>query len=335
MIKRDLYWDTLKFVLIFFVVFKHTIGGLSPEGSFKGALYSFFGLFSMPLFIFISGRFSHIRDIDKYKLGILRILETYIVFQLIRSFISILFGGSLSFHLILSFLLNPQYSLWYLLCLTYWRLIVLSTPERGLCEKPFVIISLCFAISILGGFIPVKILSLQRAMTFLPFFFLGYYSIKIDLKEWLTKIPIGIPVISLLASFLFIYFYMNFDMRFVLQGKTSYWFYPSLSPFVLCVARCLYILASIFVSFMVMCLVRVQPLMAKMGGATLAIYIFHTFITQSIRLLLIKRGYLPDNVLLLFVIAIIITVGLAYLSRFKIVKIMLNPITYIKERVKC
>lgn len=335
MIKRDLYWDTLKFVLIFFVVFTHTIGGLSPEGSFKGALYSFFNLFAMPLFVFISGRFSHIRDIDKYKLGILRILETYIVFQLIRSFISILFGGSLSFHLILSFLLNPQHTLWYLLCLIYWRLLVMLMSKRGFCEKPFAILSFCFAISILGGFIPCKILSLQRAMTFLPFFFLGYYSTEIDIKKWISKIHIGIPIISVLVSFLLIYLYMNYDMRFVLHGKKSYWFYPSLSPFVLCIARCLFILASIFVSFMVMCLVRVQTWMAKMGGATLAIYIFHTFITQSIRLLLIKRGYLPDNVLLLFVIAIIITVGLAYLSRFKIVKIMLNPITYIKERVKC
>ena len=329
---RDKYWDTLKFLLIFFVVYAHTIAGFHPNGSLNNAIYSFIRVFHMPLFIFISGRFSHIRDLDIYKLGILRIFETYIVFQFIRWSMSRLLSGSISFDLILSFLLNPQYTLWYLICLIYWRLIVMLIPQSLLLKKPIIVLALCFSISIFGGFVPVNILSLQRAMTFLPFFFMGYYSTEIDLKKWLSKIPIGIPVISVLISFLFIYFYMNFNIGFVLNGKTTYWSYSSLSPFVLCIARCVFILAAIFVSFMVMCLVRVQPLMAKMGKATLAIYIFHSFITQGISFF-IKQGYLPlpDKEVSLFVVAVAITIGLAYLSRFKIVKIILNPITYAKN----
>lgn len=326
---RDLYWDTLKFVLIFFVVYVHTITGFNPDGSFNRAIYNFILLFAMPLFVFISGRFSHISEIDKYKHGLLRIIETYIVFQFIRT-LPVIYSESLSFHSILSFLLLPKTTLWYLLCLIYWRLIVMVIPQGLLLNKQIIVLALCFSISILGGFIPVKILSAQRAMTFLPFFFMGYYSTEIDLKKWLSKIHIGIPILSVLALFFFIYLFINFSIGFVLHGKFSYWSHPSLSPFVLCVARCLFILVAIFLSIMIMRLVRVQPLMAKMGGATLAIYVFHYFIIQGNRIL-IKQGYLPGNEVSLFIIAIIITIGLAYLSRFKIIKIILNPVTYRKK----
>ena len=277
MAKRDLYWDTLKFVLIFFVVYGHTISGSNPSGSLNRAFYTFIYLFHMPLFIFISGRFSHIKNVDKYKFGLLRIFETYIVFQFIRSFMPLLLGEFLSLHSILSFLVSPKYTLWYLVCLIYWRMMVILIPDRFLSEKSFAILVLSFTISILGGFIPVKFLSLQRAMTFLPFFFMGYYSTEIDIKSWLSKIHIRIPVISVLAIFLFIYFFMNFDLSFVLHGKASYWSYPSLSPCVLCLTRCLFILVAIFVSIMIMRLVRVQPLIAKMGGNFSDIYfsLFH------------------------------------------------------------
>lgn len=330
MAKRDLYWDTLKFVLIFSVVYNHTISSFCPDGSFNRAIHSLIQLFDMPLFIIISGRFSHIRDLDKYKIGCLRIFETYIVFQFIRSIPS-LYSESLSFDSIVSFFTRTQYTLWYLVCLIYWRILVMLIPKKFLFEKPFVVLTLCFAISILGGFTPVKILSLQRAMAFLPFFFMGYYSTEIDLKSWLSKIHIGIPVLSLLASFIFIYYYLNYDLVFVLSGRVSYQFYPSLSPSMACMARCLFILAAIFISTMVMRLVRVQPLMAKYGGATLVIYIFHSFVIQGVRML-IKQGYLPSNEVALFIIAVVITLGLVYLSRFQIVNFMLNPVTYVRNR---
>ena len=80
-------------------------------------------------------------------------------------------------------------------------------------------------------------------------------------------------------------------------------------------------------------LIRVQPSLAKMGGATLVIYMYHFFITQSINILG-KQGILPYNNLLLYIYAVVITIGLAYASRFKIVTIMINPITYIMNSLK-
>ena len=82
--KRDRFWDSLKFILIFFVVYGHMIETYTPDGSFNRAMYNFIYTFHMPFFMFISGRFSQIKDRKKYLNGIILILETYIVFQIIR-----------------------------------------------------------------------------------------------------------------------------------------------------------------------------------------------------------------------------------------------------------
>ena len=58
---RDSYWDCLKFYLIFLVVLGHTLELSNNEGTVNRAVYNCIYLFHMPLFVFISGRFSHIR----------------------------------------------------------------------------------------------------------------------------------------------------------------------------------------------------------------------------------------------------------------------------------
>ena len=331
--ERDLYWDTLKFMLIFLVVYGHTISTFSPCGSFNNATYNLIFIFHMPLFIFVSGRFSHINNKSKYIQSILRILETYIVFQFLRSFMPVLLGESFTFQTILSFLLRPQYTLWYLLCLVYWRLLVLIIPKRVLDNHPILILGISIVVCIFGGFIPIpaSILSIQRAMSFLPFFFMGYYSAEIDLMKYIRKINIGIPIISIIAVFLFIYFFLNTELGFVLYAKSSYWSHPIFSPYTLCMFRLLLFLAASFLGIMVMRLVRVQPFMAKLGGATLFIYIFHSFVVQVFRAIA-GHGYIPCDEILLFLYAIFITLGLAYLSRFRIVNTILNPITFYIER---
>lgn len=85
---RDNYWDTLKFVLIFLVVFGHVLEVNYPPGSVNRGIYNFIYSFHMPLFVFISGRFSHIKNRANYKKGIIRLLETYVAFQVIRTILT-------------------------------------------------------------------------------------------------------------------------------------------------------------------------------------------------------------------------------------------------------
>ena len=117
---------------------------------------------------------------------------------------------------------------------------------------------------------------------------------------------------------------------YILQGKNSYWVNTSLTPIMQCLARCTWLVFATILGVMTMRMVRVQPTMAKMGRATLFIYIYHSFIIEGMRVL-VKQGILPGYEMMLFLYATTITLGLAYLSRFKLLNFLLNPISYKKR----
>lgn len=136
---RDLYWDSLKFILIFLVVLGHTLEINIPDGSVNRAIYNTIYLFHMPLFVFVSGRFSHIKDRDKYKKGILRLIETYVVFQIVYSLILPLLKGE---ELLWKYLIVPNWIMWYLMCLIWWRLFIYFTPPQfAKNEKKYITLS--------------------------------------------------------------------------------------------------------------------------------------------------------------------------------------------------
>ena len=60
--ERDIYWDSLKYLLIVFVVWGHFTEINNPVGSINRVIFNFIYLFHMPLFVFVSGRFSHLKD---------------------------------------------------------------------------------------------------------------------------------------------------------------------------------------------------------------------------------------------------------------------------------
>ena len=94
--------------------------------------------------------------------------------------------------------------------------------------------------------------------------------------------------------------------------------------------RCLFICIVVILSVMVLKLVRPNSHFAKWGERTLFIYIYHTL---ALKLLfqLIFRNYLPQNEWILAVYAILITMGLLYLSRYKVFNMLLNPISDYRE----
>ena len=62
----------------------------------------------------------------------------------------------------------------------------------------------------------------------------------------------------------------------------------------------------------------------KFGRNTLFIYMYHTFFVLSLRLL-IARGYIPENEVLLFIYSIAIIFVLVHLSNVKFFIILMNP----------
>ena len=263
---RDLYWDSLKFVLISLVVYGHVVGSYMPLGGFNRAIYNLIYTFHMPLFIFVSGRFSQIKDRDKYKKGILRIFETYIVFQIIWRIIEIAGGTEINLLFIAKVIATPCWTLWYLISLVWWRIMLLAIPEKTLRESPLLILAISIVVSVLSGFVPINHhFSIQRTMAFLPFFFMGYYSTRIKVKEYLNKIPVFLPSSVILICFFVVYVFFNVNLTSILANSHSYWSDSEFSPVISCIARCIFIVVAAFMGIMVMRIVRTRQWTAKWG----------------------------------------------------------------------
>lgn len=171
MSERNTRIDSLKYWLIVLVIIGHVFERCSSSDASCAVLYKWIYIFHMPLFIFISGYFSHKKGVKNFWKGLWKILEPFIVFQSIICIGEFINSGTLSF----TRLFTPWYALWYLLSLFYWRLILQVIPDRIL-NKPSLIIFLTLGISTIAGFFPFdRFLSIQRTLAFMPFFFMGYY----------------------------------------------------------------------------------------------------------------------------------------------------------------
>lgn len=322
--ERDKYWDSLKFVLIFFVVYGHIIETKAPVDSINRALFNLIYAFHMPLFIFVSGRFSHINDKTKYIKGIVRLLETYIIFQAFWCFVPDLLYGNLSITNVFSFFVNPIWALWYLLSLIFWRLLIIIIPSTIIKNKPLIILMICFIISIAGGFIPIGgQFAIHRTLAFLPFFFLGYYSKGIHIKHYISRIPVTIPIITIVLAFLVSYYCLNTNITRILCCYTTYW--ESTESIVLqCITRLMFLVSAIFISVVVMRLVKEKQILANWGTRTMFIYIYHSFAFNAL-MILVARGIIPQNEFLMFFYAVVITFSLLFLSKIRLFTLFMNP----------
>jgi len=320
---RDPYWDSLKFVLIFLVIYGHVISGCAAFDRFNLAMYNFLYTFHIPLFIFISGRFSRIHDRKRYLTGILRILETYIVFQVIRTLVQAIVHGN---TITAACLYTPSWIMWYLLALIYWRILVYVVPENWLTHRRTVLTA-CFGISLLAGFIPVgDAFTVQKSLSYLPFFALGYYSTDICVKSWIDKIPAPAAVVALSSAFL-IFFAVDRNFSAIHQYRLPY--YVGEDPVILnCAARGIYLAAALLLSAMFMRLVSPVKSFAEWGSATMFFYLFHSFALREFLRPLIRAKRLPVNDVLLFVYSLAIMAVLIAASKIWIWKMLLNPITY-------
>ena len=172
---------------------------------------------------------------------------------------------------------------------------------------------------------------MQRVMAFLPVFFMGYYSVKTDIKRLANKIPLLGAVGILLSAFFILYFFANENISWFTTCKESYWSIPSMSPVLRCMARCLFFVSATVIALSVIRLVPVSASLSKWGLSTLFIYMYHTFAVTALRCYF-EKGYLQSNEILLVAFSLLTTFGLVYLSRFKMLKILMNPVSYFRDR---
>ncbi len=325
--RRDPYWDCLKMVLIFLVVFGHTLKHYVVVGSIGQGIYNFLYLFHMPLFIFISGRFSQCRDRRHYLRGMFRLIETYAVFQLILC----LLNSFVLSHIPFTFnrlLFEPMWAMWYLLALFCWRALILLLTPRWLDAHATVVMTLSVVIGLAEGFLPADpYFTTHHILSSLPFFMAGYYSSRMDVRAWVSRIPSSVAWVVLAAVLLLFCLWLNGNIRHVLHLAYSYWYKPGMGVMWCLAWRCLVYVGAVVVSAMVM---RVTPLSqrtAEWGKQTLVVYVYHPVVLSFVHKLFLHH-LLPRDLLVLLAIALAVTALLVFAARFRCVRRLVNPITF-------
>ncbi|MFC7393396.1 acyltransferase family protein [Scopulibacillus cellulosilyticus] len=277
--KRDFYFDNAKFILILFVVFGHIISPLKEDHHLLFALYKFIFLFHMPAFILISGYFCKGFNKPGYIMKtIKRTLVPYFIFQVIYSFYYYFTGYDDHFKLTL---LDPHWSLWFLISIFFWHLAIIPFSKLGKYGFPLAII-----LGVGIGYFDVfgSYLSIERTFVFFPFFYLGYLLKRehfVKLQQSVNKFA-AVPI--LIGIFVICFFVFPDAWKEWLLGDSSYaamgnktWFDGLL--------RLVFYAGSFITTFSVMALMpKSKTTFTKLGQCTLYIYLLHGFFIKTINL---------------------------------------------------
>lgn len=308
---RDERMDAVKFWLIVLVIAVHVFMRKEfADLSVCAALSKWILIFCMPSFIFISGYYSRKKDnkIEFWR-SIWKLLEPLIIYHVIGLVFYV------KHPLSISNILTPWFVLWYLLTLIYYRFILQIIPDKLLAHsKQILAIAFCF--SILAGFLPFnRILSLQRTLSLMPFFFLGYY-MKGKSIFLLDKYKLLCMVFLTLIFALLFFFSPNIinDLKYAFPYGNIYGAAIRMIAFAFAIFM--------FLAFMTVC--YKAPLVARQGKMTMYYYILHALIISPLMKVVGYTG-LSMSFVLAAVICIVITVGIGVVLNIPYFKMFTNP----------
>lgn len=302
--KREPIIDNAKFFLIFFVILGHLIQPFTTNLQAIDVIYQWIYLFHMPVFIFLSGLFAKgLSDRDSLAKLCKRLLIPYIIFHALYTVYYIVLGIE-GWGLTL---LNPRWSLWFLLSLFCWNLllIVFKRIPKGLS------ITLSIVIGVAIGYVEGigQTLSLARTFAFFPFFLLGYWLTAehiLLLKEKVTK-TVAVSFLGLVA--LAIYLLPSFSSNWLLASSA----YEALgSPQMGGLIRIGIYLVSTLMAISVLTLIpRGQFTFTKIGEKTLYIYLLHGVFIHFFRETSLLKIDNPIDLVGLVIIGLVIVIILS------------------------
>ncbi|RAS74271.1 acyltransferase family protein [Priestia endophytica] len=273
--KRTAYFDNAKFVLIFLVVFGHTISPYRTETSELLSVYHFIFIFHMPVFILLAGYFSkNFHKKGYYKKTFTKVLLPYLIFQTVYTFFYNFIYGVDTYSV--DYYLVPRWAMWFLLSLVFWKLMLPYFAKL----KPSIGMTVSILLGLLVGLFNFydgieDFLSISRMLVFFPFFLLGYYLSQRENPFGLLVTPVGrvLSVVILLCTLIGSYYFLN-DTQYteMLYGTKMY---DSFSDFYIRIAH--YVIAFI-VSFAFMALIpSKRSIFTGIGQRSLYVYLLHGF----------------------------------------------------------
>lgn len=307
---RDNRIDSLKGLLIILVILGHVITSMDNVNVVNHAVMGLIYVFHMPLFILISGYLTRSpaqQSAGDMWRGVLNILITLGIFQLLGSIRIYLYGGSFE----VAMERFPLGVLWYLLSLAYWKVMLYYTPKR-LLRNPLLYLGIAAVVSVLCGLTKLGgFLSIQRTLNFYLFFLLGYYYRQGALnKQWWQNNILHASVAIVLLPLIF---WLYPRCGNVMNGADHYQL--SGIPEKMLILTC-----SVAVSLLVFNLVRDNRLLRKVGKDSMFYFLFHSFFVDGVLGYIHRLYHLPCSlpfILLYTAIIVAILMLMSYVPFFK------------------
>lgn len=278
---RDPYYCNLKLLLIFLVIYGHTIEYWVNESDTFMLLYKIIYIFHMPLFTFLSGYF--IKSINKCTKQIIKSIIIYIVMQIFYYLVFNYPFSQLNLPIRGAYdtlsISTPYYHLWYLLSLFFWSIIALIIhlikSYAPILTKPYITVSLVIISVIISCSIGYHNLfnekySLSRTIVFLPFFLAGLF-LPANIK-WNRYRLYGI--IALAAGIILFIRYEQYLRYTFLRQKLPY---ASDSPLFFKYRMVSLLLGFLFGFFILTVIPNKNYSISILGADTMIIFLFHIF----------------------------------------------------------
>jgi fucose 4-O-acetylase-like acetyltransferase len=314
--RRVPFWDNARFACIVLVVLGHAVQRLTYDSDIALGLYLLVYAFHMPAFAIISGYFSKSDPPNRRQMArvVTDILLPYVIFEGLWTLTKWLVEGSANPNLT-----QPSWTLWFLLALGIFRLVL---PYLALLRWPLLWTVL---ISIGAGYLPNidSTFSLSRTLGLLPFFTLGWWLREHDVVDrfdllarrrwWPIAAAVGMFALAGWSAWFFVEDWraMNlrewlfYDDNYAALGGTQWWAGG--------VRLALMVIALVLSAAFFALLPRGTHWWTHFGQYTMYVYLLHSFVLYPFRESGVLRDLEPTWLWLPIVIAasVLIALGLA------------------------
>ena len=314
--RRVPIWDNARAACILLVVLGHAIQRLTYDSDIALSLYFLIYAFHMPAFALISGYFSKSDPPNRRQMTrvLTDIVLPYVIFEALWTATKLVFEGEANPNLT-----QPSWTLWFLLALAIFRVVL---PYLALLRWPLLWTVL---ISLSVGYLPNvdSTLSLSRTLGLLPFFTLGWWLSHhkiLEKRDLLRRrrlsFRIGAAFLFAVTAFISWRFvneleamnlrqWLFYDENYAAIGGTEWWAGG--------VRLALMVIAVVLSVAFFALIPRGGYRWTAIGRYTMYVYLLHSFVLYPFRESGILRDLDPTWVFLPLVIllSVVITVGLA------------------------
>lgn len=214
-------------------------------------------------------------------------------------------------------LLTPQYAMWYLLSMFYWRLSALFLKRKHLTVKNLLFVGI---LSALVGFVPFvgEMFSFNRTVCFFVFFFAGMMCRNTDFFKKIDKFPWWWSILPSAMIFLFVLWMYGDGLRYVYSNSYN-------GSLLRCVERVGWMGFSVVVGVCVIRLSRIKmpSVFARLGRKSLFFYIYHTFFIMLLPYVVLSLN-LPCNLLMCIIYTVLIVITLSCLAQLRFLNVLLE-----------